>query len=73
MHQKFETMEVMEKHKIYPKKKVQMNIPLYKMISMPVIHLALKINVLKMEHAVCARFLQPPFKGDIRWLVGCGC
>jgi hypothetical protein len=48
-----------------------MNILLYKTISMPIIHLALKINVImfKMEHAACSKFLLPPFKGDIRWLV----
>jgi hypothetical protein len=28
-----------------------MNIPLYHMISMPIVKLAFKINVLKMEHA----------------------
>jgi hypothetical protein len=73
MHQKFKTMEVMEKHKIYPKEKAQINIPLYKMISMRIVHLALKIDVLKMERVVCVRVLQPSLKGDIRWLVGCGC
>jgi hypothetical protein len=32
-----------------PKKKKRMNIPLCQMISMPIVHLALKIDVLKME------------------------
>jgi hypothetical protein len=64
-------VEVMEKHKIHPKEKAHVNILLYKNISMPIIHLTLKINVmmLKMEHATCFKFLQPPLKGDIGWLV----
>jgi hypothetical protein len=33
------------------KKKIQMNIPLYQMISMLIMHHAFKINVLKMEYA----------------------
>jgi hypothetical protein len=32
-------------------RKAQMNIPLCRMISMPIVHLAFKINVLKMEQA----------------------
>jgi hypothetical protein len=64
-------MEVMEKHKIHPKEKAPMNILFYRNISMPIIHLMLKIDVmmLKMEHAMSLKFLQPPLKGDIRWLV----
>jgi hypothetical protein len=34
-----------------PKRKAQINIPLCKMILMPIVHLVLKINVLKMEQA----------------------
>jgi hypothetical protein len=33
------------------KRKAQMNIPLCRMISMPIVHLAFKIDVLKMEQA----------------------
>jgi len=44
-------MEVLDKHKITPKEKASMNIPLYRTISMPMIRLALKIDVLKMEQA----------------------
>ncbi len=38
-------------HKMLLKKKIQMNIPLYQMISMLIMHHAFKINVLKMEYA----------------------
>jgi hypothetical protein len=64
-------MEVMDKHKIHPKEKAPMNILLYRIISMPIICLTLKIDVmmLKMEHAKCSKFLQLPVKGDIGWLV----
>ncbi len=60
-------MEVMEKHKIHPKEKVQMNVLFHGMISMPIIHFALKIDVtiFKMEHAVCSKFLRSPLKGNI--------
>jgi hypothetical protein len=50
MEHKVKIVEVLKKHKIYPKAKVQMNIPFCRMISMPVVKLALKINVFKMEH-----------------------
>ncbi len=36
---------------IHPKAKARMNILLCCMISMPIVRLALKIDVLKMEHA----------------------
>jgi len=64
-------MEVMEKHKIHPKEKALMNIVLYIIISMPIIHFALKNDVmmLKMEHVMCSKFLQPSLKGNIGWLV----
>jgi hypothetical protein len=44
-------VEVLDRHKILPKEKAQMNIPLCIMISMPMVRLALKIDVLKMEQA----------------------
>lgn len=46
---KFNSAKILNKHKMVPKIKVQMAIPLFKMISMPVIHCALKINVFKIE------------------------
>jgi hypothetical protein len=48
---KFNNMEILDKHKMTFKRKLWMNIPLCTMISMRIIHLALKINDLKMEHA----------------------
>jgi hypothetical protein len=42
---------VLEKHKIHPKAKARMNIPLYCMISMVVVKPTLKIDVFKMEQA----------------------
>ncbi len=51
MEHKFKTMEVLEKHIIHLKAKARMNIPLYHMISMPIVRPTLKINVLKMEQA----------------------
>jgi hypothetical protein len=51
MEQKVKTIEVLEMHKIHPKAKVWMNIPLCHMISMLVVRSALKIDVLEMEHA----------------------
>jgi hypothetical protein len=47
---KVKTIEVLERHKIYPKAKVWMNIPFYHMVSMPVVRPTVKIDVLKMEH-----------------------
>jgi len=41
-------MKILDKHKT-PKQKTQMNIPLYKMISMPVVCPTLKIDILMME------------------------
>ncbi len=46
---KMNTAAILEKYKMFPKCKAMMNIPLYRMISMPIIHPALKIDVLKME------------------------
>jgi hypothetical protein len=43
-------MEVLDRHKILPKEKAQMSIPLCRMISMHVVKPTLKIDVLKMEH-----------------------
>jgi len=51
MEHKVNTVEVLEKHKIHPKAKAWMNIPLCRMISMLVVKLVFNINVLKMEHA----------------------
>ncbi len=51
IHHKFKTMEVLDKHKITPKEKASMNIPLYMTISMPMVRPTLKIDVLKMEQA----------------------
>jgi hypothetical protein len=49
MEHKVKLVEVLERHKIHPKAKAQMNIPLCRMISMLVVRPTLKINVLKME------------------------
>jgi hypothetical protein len=49
MEHKVKTVEVLERHKIHPKVKARVNIPLCHMISMPVVRLTLKIDVLKME------------------------
>jgi hypothetical protein len=43
--------EILDKHKMSPKWNAQVNIPLCKMISILVVHHALKIDVLKMEQA----------------------
>jgi hypothetical protein len=51
MEHKVKTVEVLERHKIHPKAKAQMNIPLYHMIFMLFVRPTLKINVLKMEQA----------------------
>lgn len=48
---KVNNMEILDRHKMTPKWKSWMNISLYTMISMLIVHLALKINDLKMEHA----------------------
>ncbi len=48
---KFNNMEILDKHMMTPKWKSWMNISLCMMISMPIVHLALKINDLKMEDA----------------------
>ncbi len=49
MEHKVKTINVLERHKIHPKVKAQMNISLCCMISMPVVRLTLNINVLNME------------------------
>jgi hypothetical protein len=41
MEHKVKIIEVLERHKIHPKTKVQMNIPFYCMISMPIVRPAL--------------------------------
>jgi hypothetical protein len=46
---KINTITILEKYKMFPKHKAKMNIPFCKMISMHVVRLALKIDVLKME------------------------
>jgi hypothetical protein len=50
MEHMVKTIEVLERHKIHPKAKAWMNIPLCHMISMPIVKLTLKIDVFKMEH-----------------------
>jgi hypothetical protein len=45
-------MKILDKHKMIHKQETWMNIPLYKVISMPIICPMLKIDVLKME-CVC--------------------
>jgi hypothetical protein len=49
MEHKVKIVEMLERHKIHPKTKVQMNIPPCHMISMAFVRPALKIDVLKME------------------------
>jgi hypothetical protein len=49
MDHKVKIVEVLERHKIHPKAKAQMNIPLYRMISMPIVRPTLKIDVIEME------------------------
>jgi hypothetical protein len=51
MEHKVKTIEVLERHKIHPKAKAHVNIPLWYMISMPIVRLTLKVDVLKMEQA----------------------
>jgi hypothetical protein len=48
---KFNSAKVLDKHKMVPKRKVQMAIPLFKMISMPIVCPTLKIDVFKIERA----------------------
>lgn len=50
MEHKVKIVKVLERHKIHPKAKAQMNIPLCCMISMLVVKPTFKIDVLKMEH-----------------------
>jgi hypothetical protein len=66
---------VLEKLKIYPKKKVRMNIILHRLIAMLVVRLVLKIDALKMEHAFQMGykegekefFVSPPIGKVKRW------
>jgi hypothetical protein len=46
---KIEITKILKKDKMFPKCKARINIPLCKMISMPIVFLGLKIDVLKME------------------------
>lgn len=48
---KFNSMEISKKFKMFPKCKVRMNILLCIMISMLVVHPTFKIDMLKMEQA----------------------
>jgi hypothetical protein len=50
MEHKVKTVEVLKRHKIHPKAKVRMNIPLCRMISMSYVRPTFKIDVFKMEH-----------------------
>jgi hypothetical protein len=45
---KINIIEILEKHKMVPKHKAWINMPLYMMISMPVLHPTLKIDVLNL-------------------------
>jgi hypothetical protein len=45
----FNTNEILVKFKIYPKRKSRMNIPLCRLVGMPIVKPMLKIDVLKME------------------------
>jgi len=47
---------ILDNHKMLLKRKTWMNIPLCWMISMPIMRHALKIDVLKMEHAFQTRY-----------------
>jgi hypothetical protein len=66
---------VLEKLKIYPKKKLRMNIILHHLIAMLVVRLVLKIDALKMEHAFQMGykegekvfFVSPPVGKVKRW------
>jgi len=49
MEQRVKIVEVLERHKIHPKAKAQMNIPLCHMICIQVVRPTLKIDVFKME------------------------
>jgi hypothetical protein len=51
VHHKFKIVEVFNRHKIIPREKAQMNIPLCRMIFVPRGRPTLKIDTLKMEHA----------------------
>jgi hypothetical protein len=53
---KINITKILEKHKMFPKWKAKINIPLCTMILMSVIQLALKIDVLKMEQAFRFRY-----------------
>jgi hypothetical protein len=53
---KFNLTKVLDKHKLLPKRKARMNIPLCRMIFMFVIGLAFNINVLKMKQAFSIRY-----------------
>ncbi len=48
---KFNNSKVLDKHKMVPRNKARMAILMCQMMSMPIIHLALKIDILKMEKA----------------------
>jgi hypothetical protein len=72
---KFNIDEVLEKLKIYPERKVRMNIMLHRLIAMLVVRLTLKIDALKMEHAFQMGykegekvfFVSPPIGRVRRW------
>jgi hypothetical protein len=57
---KLNSIEILDKHKMLPKRKAPMNIPMCRMISMLVIDHALKIDVLEMEQEFHTRY----HKGD---------
>jgi hypothetical protein len=47
--QNFNSIKILYRHKMLLRRKTWMDIPLCKMISMPIVRFVLKINVLKME------------------------
>jgi hypothetical protein len=53
---KINTASILKKYKMFPKHKAMMDIPLCKMISMLVVHSALKIDVFNMEQAFHFRY-----------------
>jgi hypothetical protein len=55
---KVNTNEIIEKFKIYPKRKYWMNIPLCRLMAMPIVRFVLKIHVLKMEQAFQMGYMQ---------------
>jgi hypothetical protein len=47
---KINKVKILEKYKIFPKRKVMMNIPLHCMVPVPIVCSTFKIDILKMEN-----------------------